>query len=173
MLEFLVLCLPTVVYLLVRRRAPDAVSVMGLRAGSPDDYAWAAVIAAGLATVAWAVLIWGIDVDVHGAGMTGPITGVVSGVAVLLRAAGEEVFFRGFVTGLLARRLGSIVGNLVQSVVFLLPHLLLLLVDSRLWPILPVQAIAGWLMGWLRLRHGSVLPAVEVHAVLNLAAALG
>ncbi|MDN5769286.1 MAG: CPBP family intramembrane metalloprotease [Microlunatus sp.] len=173
MLEFLVLSLPTAVYLVVRRRAPDAVSVMGLRAGSSGDYAWAAVIAAGLATVSWAVLTWGIDVDVHGAGMTGRITGVVSGVAVVLRAAGEEVFFRGFVTGLLARRLVSILGNLVQAVVFLLPHLLLLLVDVRLWPILPVQAVAGWLMGWLRLRHGSVLPAIGVHSVLNLVATLG
>ena len=36
--------------------------------------------------------------------------------------------------------------------------LALLLVDLRLWPILPVQFAAGWMLGWLREnvhRHGA------------------
>lgn len=172
MVELVFLSLPTAIYLLVRRRRPGAATVMGLRAGRGSDYAWAAVIALVLASFTWALTTWAIDVDTHQPGMTAKVTTLAGGIAVVLRAAGEEVFFRGFVTGLLARRLGPVVGNVVQALIFLAPHLLLLLVDVRLWPILPVQAVAGWLMGLLRLRHDSILPAIGVHAVINLAAAL-
>jgi hypothetical protein len=44
------------------------------------------------------------------------------------------------------RRLGFAVGNAMQTLVFLLPHLLLLLVSSSLWPIIAVQLLAGWLL---------------------------
>ncbi len=173
-IELVALSLPTAVYLLVRRRRPDATTVMGLRAGRASDYAWAVVLTIALSAASWAALTWAVDVDVDvdGPGLTARATGLAGAIAVVLRAAGEEVFFRGFVTGLLARRLGAVAGNLAQALIFLAPHLLLLLVDVGLWPLLPLQAVSGWLMGWLRLRHDSVLPAIGVHAVVNLAAAL-
>ncbi len=81
---------------------------------------------------------------------------------------GEEILFRGLIGGVLIRRLGFWVGNTAQAVVFLLPHALLLAVDPRIWPILPVQFLAGWMLGWLRHRSGSVLPGALVHAAVNL-----
>jgi len=56
----------------------------------------------------------------------------------MLRAVGEEGFFRGLLGGVLIRRLGFGRGNLVQTLIFLVPHLALLLVDVRSWPIVPV-----------------------------------
>ena len=98
-------------------------------------------------------------------------------LAILLHEAfyialGEEIFFRGLLGGWLFRRFGFLIGNLVQSIVFLLPHLLLLLVSYSLWPIIPVQFIAGWLLGWLRYRSQSILPGWFAHSIINTLGAL-
>ena len=82
-------------------------------------------------------------------------------------ALGEELFFRGFLGGWLIRRLGFVIGNTIQSVVFLLPHLILLLVSQRLWPLIIVQFLAGWLLGWLRYRSESILPGWFAHGLIN------
>lgn len=99
-------------------------------------------------------------------------------IAVLLREAfftalGEEIFFRGFLGGWLIRRFGFFIGNLLQSIVFLLPHLFLLTVSITLWPILIPQFIAGWLYGWLLYKSGSILPSWIAHSLGNAFGAMG
>jgi membrane protease YdiL (CAAX protease family) len=108
---------------------------------------------------------------------TGWTLSVASFLLVWLREAfyvalGEEIFFRGFLGGWLVRRLGFAIGNTVQALVFLLPHLLLLLVSQSLWPIIVVQLIAGWLLGWLRYRSDSILPGWLAHSLINAFGAL-
>ncbi len=90
----------------------------------------------------------------------------------MLLALAEEMFFRGFVAGLLFRRFGFRTGNIIQALIFLSPHLLLLLVSLRLWPLLPLQLIAGWVLGWLRQRSDSIGPGWLAHALTNLLPAL-
>ena len=51
-------------------------------------------------------------------------------VGVVLRALGEEVFFRGLLAGVLIRRLGFAWGNLMQALAFLVPHALAALPKS-------------------------------------------
>jgi len=87
-------------------------------------------------------------------------------------ALGEEILFRGFLGGWLVRRLGFAIGNTVQALVFLLPHLLLLLVSLNFWPIIAVQMVAGWLLGWLRYRSDSILPGWLAHSLTNAFGAL-
>jgi membrane protease YdiL (CAAX protease family) len=82
-------------------------------------------------------------------------------------ALGEEIFFRGFLGGILYRKLGFMVGNIIQSIVFLLPHLLLLTVSIKLWPILIAQFIGGWLFGWLCYKSESILSSWLAHALSN------
>jgi len=72
----------------------------------------------------------------------------------------------------LFRRLGFARGNTVQALVFLLPHLLLLLVSRSLWPVIVVQLIAGWLLGLLRYRSNSILPGWLAHSLTNALGAL-
>jgi membrane protease YdiL (CAAX protease family) len=93
-------------------------------------------------------------------------------VTVTARALGEEILFRGLIGGVLFRRFGFVRGNLIQAAVFLVPHLLLLVVDASLWPILPVQFLAGFLLGWLRYKSGSVVPGALTHALANIGAGL-
>lgn len=85
---------------------------------------------------------------------------------------GEEILFRGFLGGLLMRRVGFALGNVMQASLFLLPHLLLLTVSRDLWPLLPVQFVAGWLFGWLLHRSGSILPGWVAHSLANAFGAL-
>ncbi|QTH60837.1 CPBP family intramembrane metalloprotease [Corynebacterium hindlerae] len=79
------------------------------------------------------------------------------------------MFFRGFLGGILLRRLGVWVGSSIQAAAFLLPHLLLLTIDGRLWPILPIQCVVGWILGALRHRSGSVIECAILHAALSTA----
>jgi membrane protease YdiL (CAAX protease family) len=87
-------------------------------------------------------------------------------------ALGEEILFRGLLGGWLVRRFGFAVGNTVQALIFLLPHLLLLLVSLSLWPIILVQLLAGWLLGWLRCHSDSILPGWLAHSLINALGAL-
>ncbi len=102
---------------------------------------------------------------------------IASFLLALLREAiytalGEEILFRGFIGGLLIRRLGFATGNIFQSLIFLLPHALILTIDSKLWPILILQFIAGWLFGWLFYQSGSVFPSWVAHSLSNAFGAL-
>jgi len=68
--------------------------------------------------------------------------------------------------------LGFAVGNTIQALLFLAPHLLPLPVSVILWPILPLQLAAGFALGWLRWRSGSIGPCWLAHALTNLLPAL-
>jgi len=89
---------------------------------------------------------------------------------IVLTTLAEEMLFRGFLAGLLIRRLGFAGGNAVQAILFLAPHALLLVVSVAFWPLLPAQLIAGWLLGWLRHRSGSIAPGWIAHAAANILA---
>ena len=178
MVEFLLFCAPTLVYVLVWSRGKDrtlgsALTRVGATWGSMPAYGWALALLAPLLLTGWLsiVLVPAELLEAPGVSIA-RLTSIGAAIAVTLRAVGEEVFFRGLLGGVLFRRLGFLWGNLLQSVLFLLPHLALLLVDVRLWPLLPVQFAAGWLLGWLRHRTGTFVPGAVVHAVVNIVAGL-
>lgn len=87
-------------------------------------------------------------------------------------ALGEEVFFRGFLGGMLFRKFGFAVGNIIQAILFLLPHLILLVLSLKLWPLLVVQLLGGWLYGWLYHESNSILPGWLSHSLGNAFGAL-
>lgn len=178
MLEFVLYCVPAIAYLVVQsRRAGDTVALarqrLGAVLGSPPAYGSAALLLVPLLLAGWLAIV-AVPADVFEApGVSiARLTSVGVGVGVVLRAVGEEVLFRGLLGGVFIRRLGFVRGNLLQAAVFFVPHLLLLLVDLRTWPVIPVQFAAGWLLGWLRHRTGSFVPGALVHAISNVAAGL-
>lgn len=146
---------------------------LGMSWGSGPAYGWALLLLAPLLLTSWLsiALIPPEALETPGVSIA-QLTSVSTAMAVVLRAVGEEVFFRGLLGGVLIRRLGFLWGNLLQAALFLLPHLILLLVDVRLWPIVPVQFAAGWLLGWLRHKTGTFVPGAAVHVVVNVAAGL-
>ncbi|MFC0673490.1 CPBP family intramembrane glutamic endopeptidase [Brachybacterium hainanense] len=176
--EFILFSFPTLLYLLVltRRRehtVREAARRAGMTIGSPADYGWALLLAVPLLLAGWlAIVLIPRDVLSLPGVQIAQLTSAGAVAGVVLRAAGEEILFRGLLGGVLVRRLGFARGNAVQSLLFLVPHLPLLAVDPRMLPILPVQFAVGWLLGWLRERTGTLLPGAAVHALSNLAAGL-
>ncbi len=59
-------------------------------------------------------------------------------------------------------------GNTIQALLFVLPHtLLILLASPRYWFVLPFDLLAGWALGWLRFRSGSIWPGWLSHTLVN------
>ncbi len=86
---------------------------------------------------------------------------------------GEELFFRGLIGGWLGRRTKLWIANVIQAAIFTLPHLLLLTIEPRLWPIaFALPFVSGLMLGWLRLKSGSILPSWIVHGFGNTFSAL-
>ena len=178
LVELLVLSLPSLIWTRRLRRAGssrvEALSATGLRPAARSDYALAIVL--GIVGAALGALLLSAIPShlLHGGSknIVGPPSGVGGYAAIVLLTLAEEMLFRGFLAGLLFRRFGFRTGNILQAMIFLAPHTLLLLVSLSFWPILPLQLIAGWTLGWLRNHSGSIGPCWLAHALTNVLPAL-
>ena len=154
--QLILLSFPSIIYILINiRRGKEWRQIqeeLGWTRGEPVHY----IHAVGVAFVT-GVLMLGVMRMVPDDVLESPMvsTSVYAGMSLSffsflgawLRegfyvALGEEVFFRGLLGGWLERRYGFNIGNLIQSVVFLLPHLLLLLVSPSFWLVIIVQFLA-------------------------------
>lgn len=184
--QLLVFTAPSLIYLAVRKwrgeKWNQTFEKLGWRGCRPVYFVWSLGVLAILLGLAWlATRLTPPDVfqrpNIGASYYAGWTRGVSAFLLAWLREAiyvtlGEEIFFRGFLGGWLIRRFGFIVGNTVQTLAFLLPHLLLLLVGLDLWPFLIVTLVAGWLQGWLRHSSGSILPGWLSHSLANAFGAL-
>jgi membrane protease YdiL (CAAX protease family) len=84
----------------------------------------------------------------------------------------EELLFRGLIAGSLSRHLPFIWANVVQALIFLLPHLLILLVMAEMWLVLPLVFRGALLFGWIRIKSGSILGPWLMHGAGNVTMAL-
>ena len=185
-LQLIVLSIPSLIYVAVRRwrgeKWGQVLGKIGWQGSRPVYFLWSlgvTIIAGGLGWLAFQTVPSEVlqDPNINISAYAGWTLSVTSFLLAWLREAiyvalGEEVFFRGFLGGWLVRRLGFAIGNTVQALIFLLPHLLLLLVSLNLWPIIAVQMLAGWLLGWLRYRSDSILPGWLAHSLINAFGAL-
>ena len=185
-LQLIVLTVPSLVYVAVRRRLgerwDEVLGKIGWQGSRPIFFLWslgAVIVVGGLGWLAFQAVPSEVlqDPNINISDYAGWTLSLTSFLLVWLREAiyvalGEEILFRGFLGGWLVRRLGFARGNTVQALVFLLPHLLLLLVSRSLWPVILVQLIAGWLLGLLRYRSNSILPGWLAHSLTNALGAL-
>ncbi len=178
MTEFIIFCVPTIIYVVVQSRGEDrtfraARHRAGVAWGAPAAYGWALLLLLPLVLTGWlAIVVVPSEVlELPGVSIA-QLTSLSIALGTVLRALGEEVFFRGLLGGILIRRLGFGRGNLLQTLLFLVPHLSLLLIDLRMWPVIPVQLAAGWLLGWLRHKTGTFVPGAVVHVLANIVAGL-
>lgn len=84
----------------------------------------------------------------------------------------EELLFRGLIAGSISRRLSMAWANVAQAAIFFLPHLAILLFAPELWVFLPLVFVAALLLGWLRIKSGSIIGPWIVHGSGNVAIAL-
>jgi len=180
-LQTIVFCLPAVIVFIVRRRQglswAEARRELGWK-GASVRYLGLGLL---LGLIPGVILLPGVEVipsevmDDPNIANTRYAGWVATPASFLLALAyeafyvalGEEVLFRGLIGGFLFRWLGFAVGNVLQAMLFLLPHLLLLTVSTSLWPLLLSQFLGGWLNGWLLFRSESVLPGWIAHSLGN------
>lgn len=86
-------------------------------------------------------------------------------VVVTLGPITEELLFRGLLLSALLRRMRPFAAVLVSALVFAAAHLPDL---HWLWYGVPNLALLGIAFAWLRLRSGSLWPAIIAHACNNL-----
>lgn len=162
------------------RRLSEVARRAGLQVGDRRVLAWSAGFAA--VSVA-ALLLWSPPIDVFtregsaqreflGLGITGTSIAMALLYGVVKTGFAEELLFRGLVAGSLGRRLPLLWANLLQALVFLLPHLLVLTVMPEMWGLLPIVFLTSLFLGWARIRSGSILGPWLVHAAANVATAL-
>jgi uncharacterized protein len=184
--QLVVFASPSILYMVVRRfRGGNWKGIfknLAWQTSLPVYYLWSLGVvglAGGFGWLAFQTIPEHVlnDPSINISGYVGLSLSLSSFLIILLREAfyvalGEEIFFRGFLGGWLMRKLGFIAGNSIQALLFLIPHLLLLMVSLDLWPILAVQAVAGWLLGWLRYQSDSILPGWLAHSLINALGAL-
>lgn len=176
--ELLIFSLPSLVWMRRLKRSgssqAQALDAAGLRWGTRSDYEVALLLAIPGAALGGLLLGLIPSHVLHGSSknIVGAPHSAGDYFAIVCLALAEEVLFRGFLAGVLFRRFGFRRGNALQALIFLAPHTLLLLVSLSLWPLLPLQLIAGWFLGWLRWRSGSIGAPWLAHALTNLIPAL-
>lgn len=88
----------------------------------------------------------------------------------------EEVFFRGFVAKKLIKNLGFSKGNVVQAVVFALPHFVIRGSASLLDIIVRIinAFLLGYTFGYImdRKSNGSIIPVMISHILINMTSSL-
>jgi len=75
----------------------------------------------------------------------------------------EETFFRGWFQTIFSRKIGAFYAVIAASFLFACAHLIINPSWIRFATFFP-----GLIMGWLRWRHGSVMPAILYHALGNV-----
>lgn len=101
MLEFVLFCIPTLIYVLAVSRKPDETirstfARAGGSWGSASGYGWALALLLPLLLAAWlAIVLIPAEVLTAPGVQVARLTSAGAILGVILRAVGEEVFFRG------------------------------------------------------------------------------
>ena len=146
MAEFVLLSLPTIVYLIVQSRGQGrasrfkaALARAGASWGSPAAYGWALLLLPPMVLTGWlAIALVPADLLSTPGVSIARLPSVGAATGGVLRPDREEVFFRGLQGGVLTRRLGPGWGNLLHACMLSVRHLAVLLVAGR---VLPLSAV--------------------------------
>lgn len=107
-------------------------------------------------------------------GLSGSSVAILLIIALLKTSFSEEILFRGFISKQLINKLGFTTGNLLQSAIFGLIHVLLfwILAKSGLISLLFIflfSSFAGWTIAYIKEKYanGSIIPGWIAHGLGN------
>lgn len=182
MISLILISIPVFIYALVVRLKEqvglrEIAERLGLTLGPARYYGWALLML--LLTIGYNVVVsrWfptlGTVREFAGQPLTvGNLLRVLE-FGLLATGLGEELLFRGLIGGWLGRRMRFWLANGIQAFIFTLPHLLLLTEAPHLWPFIALTPfLSGLLLGWLRLKSGSIFPGWIVHGMGNVFVAI-
>ncbi|MCR1847807.1 CPBP family intramembrane glutamic endopeptidase [Paraclostridium sordellii] len=88
----------------------------------------------------------------------------------------EEIFFRGFIGKRLIDKFGFLRGNILQTMIFMTPHMFTFSRSNILEFILLVinSAIIGFTFGYImdKKSDGSILPVIICHGIINIVSSI-
>ena len=103
--------------------------------------------------------------DGLGLGWTSVVMALLYGV--VQTGFAEEFLFRGLIAGSLGRRLPLLWANLLQALIFLAPHVLVVVIMPEMWHLLIFIFLGSLFAGWARIESGSILGTWLIHASVN------
>ena len=92
----------------------------------------------------------------------------IEATVTLLRSAGEEILFRGFIQGIFTKRFSAYTAILAQALLSMLPATLLTILDTGYWVLLPPQFLAVITFGFLRHHTKGITAPLLMHMILNI-----
>lgn len=116
------------------------------------------------------------DENIRGKGL-----GISTLILILLKAViqtslSEEILFRGLIGKRLANKFGYLTGNIIQAILFGLPHGLLFIIIYKYYLVgitfIITSGIVGYLLFWLNEKNadGSLIPGTLIHIISNTSA---
>lgn len=159
-----------------KRRLAEIAGRAGLRPVVDPFFGYCAAFAA---VVVAALLIWAPPLEPFvregspqrefvGLGLGGPAIAMALLYGVVKTGFAEEFLFRGLIAGSLGRRLSLPWANVLQALIFLLPHFLVLSVMPEMWGLLLLVFAGALFVGWARIKSGSILGPWLAHAAVNV-----
>jgi membrane protease YdiL (CAAX protease family) len=160
-----------------RRSMREIVRRAGLQRGQVRYVGYCAVIAVAI------LVLWRPPLDAlvregspqrpfRGLGLGGPAVPMALLYGFVQTGFTEELLFRGPIAGSLSRRISIWWADLVQAVLFLVPHMLVLRVMPEMWGVLPFIFAGALFVGWVRIKSGSIVGPWLIHGSLNVAICL-
>lgn len=114
------------------------------------------------------------SLDAGGKGFTAEIIVIVLIKAVFQNALSEEIFFRGFIGKRFSKKFGYLSGNLIQSILFGLPHGLPFIIAYKTYIFGITLFLAAGTVGFLQFyinekeANGSIMPSLIIHSIMNI-----
>ena len=116
------------------------------------------------------------DENIRGKGL-----GISTLILILLKAViqtslSEEILFRGLIGKRLANKFGYLTGNIIQAILFGLPHGLPFIIIYKYYLVgitfIITSGIVGYLLFWLNEKNadGSLIPGTLIHIISNTSA---
>ncbi|MFA5524644.1 MAG: CPBP family intramembrane glutamic endopeptidase [Tissierellales bacterium] len=115
-----------------------------------------------------------LDQTISGQGLSISIVIMILLKAIIQTSLTEEILFRGFIGKRIAHRLGFKTGNVIQALIFGLPHGLPFMIVYKQYIIgitlIITAGIVGYLQFWLNEKkaRGSIVPSILIHGIMNI-----
>ncbi len=114
------------------------------------------------------------DKTISGQGFSVNILIIIFLKAIIQTALSEEIFFRGLIGKRIANKFGYLAGNIIQALIFGLPHGLPFMIVYKEYVVgivlIITAGIVGYLQFWLNEKKadGSLVPSIIIHGIMNI-----
>ena len=114
------------------------------------------------------------DETISGQGLSVNIVIIILLKALIQTSLSEEILFRGLIGKRIANKFGYLVGNIIQALLFGLPHGLPFIIVYKKYivgiTLIVMAGMVGYIQFWLNEKRadGSLVPSILLHGIMNV-----